>query len=333
MKEHVRTASTEEQCQVVGALGREVLISLAQAVYDRNVHGAAADGIVPSDTDAKRMLDRYIEDALPGGSNEDIRRFTKCAVAFAPAVAHKRTATLRDATLCAVATQTMVQVIEIISGRKGGLGLQPTADTPSAAELPEPLFKSLPSPPVWTFSRRRLSGPEQCWLELLVTAFNSGVRPPDHILLRRHWDRLGAAFDPRTVDPVLAAEDGRDITPLGLWHVDPDTPWLERVDLVFRYVKQLIEQNPAVDELSVSAVAEKLGLTQRDVSHSLHLLRTCHGWCCASAGGNQDPEHYLVLYSTFSVGKEQVFRFYERFRTLDEVICGTLLAPAKPREF
>ncbi len=105
------------------------------------------------------------------------------------------------------------------------------------------------------------------------------------------------------------------------------------MDIVFRYVKQLIESDSAVDTLSVSAVGEKLRLSQRDVSHCLHLLRTCNGWCLASASGNQDPEHYLILYSAFSVGKEQVFRFYEHFPTLDEVIRQTLLAPTKPREF
>src|SRR5207244_4418552 len=50
-------------------------------------------------------------------SNEDIRRFAKSVVALAPAVAHKRTATPREAKLCAVATESMVRMVEVLADR------------------------------------------------------------------------------------------------------------------------------------------------------------------------------------------------------------------------
>jgi hypothetical protein len=115
MDERLRTADTEEQFQTVGALAREVLIWLAQTVYDRELHGVLEDGKDPSDTDARRMLEAYIERELKGGTNEETRRFAKAAIALAPAVAHKRTATRREATLCAVATETMIQVVEVLA--------------------------------------------------------------------------------------------------------------------------------------------------------------------------------------------------------------------------
>jgi hypothetical protein len=74
-------------------------------------------GVTPSDTDAKRMLEVYIEAVVPGGSNEEIRNFAKSVVDLAPAVAHKRTATLREARLCAVATESMVRLIEVLACR------------------------------------------------------------------------------------------------------------------------------------------------------------------------------------------------------------------------
>ena len=117
LDERLRSATAEEQFQTVGSLAREVMISLAQAVYERELHGVIEDEKQPSETDARRMLEAYIERELQGGANEETRRFSKAAIALAPAVAHKRTATRREATLCAVATEAMIRVIEVLAAR------------------------------------------------------------------------------------------------------------------------------------------------------------------------------------------------------------------------
>ena len=59
-------ASTEEQFQAVGLLCRETLISLGQTVYDPARH-KPVDGVEPSPTDAKRMLEGYLASELAGG--------------------------------------------------------------------------------------------------------------------------------------------------------------------------------------------------------------------------------------------------------------------------
>jgi hypothetical protein len=59
-------AKTEEQFQSVGHLCRDALISLAQAGYDKQRH-SPLDGVTPSATDAKRMLDAYVACELSGG--------------------------------------------------------------------------------------------------------------------------------------------------------------------------------------------------------------------------------------------------------------------------
>jgi hypothetical protein len=66
MRQRLESAAAEEQFQAVGLLCREALISLAQAVYDPDVH-QTLDKVKASDTDAKRMLEAYIAVALGGG--------------------------------------------------------------------------------------------------------------------------------------------------------------------------------------------------------------------------------------------------------------------------
>lgn len=103
-------AETEEQCQAIGALGRDALISLAQAVYRPHVHHLTTDAI-PSATDAKRRLEEYVAVTFPGGTNEQARAFIRSAIQLADALTHKRTATSRDAMLVAIATDSAVKLL------------------------------------------------------------------------------------------------------------------------------------------------------------------------------------------------------------------------------
>lgn len=117
IKRRLEQAEAEEHFQAVGLLCREVLISIAQVVYDPQRH-QTEDGTQPSETDAKRMLDAYILFELSGGPNEGVRRHAKAALALANDLQHHRTATYRQAALCAEATTSVVNLIAIISGRR-----------------------------------------------------------------------------------------------------------------------------------------------------------------------------------------------------------------------
>lgn len=108
------TASVEEDFQGVGLLCREVIISLAQAVFDPAAH-PTVDGVEASKTDAKRMLDAYVATTLPGSSNEEVRAHSRASLALANGLQHRRTATRRMAALCLKATSSTVAVLSIIA--------------------------------------------------------------------------------------------------------------------------------------------------------------------------------------------------------------------------
>ncbi|RJP57220.1 MAG: hypothetical protein C4541_10625 [Candidatus Auribacter fodinae] len=117
IRKRLESARTEEEYQTIGLLCREVLISLAQSVYDPEQH-PSIDGVHPSETDATRMLENYIGSTLAGSSNEAARRHAKAAHALANDLQHRRTADFRQAALCTEATVSIVNVIAIISGRR-----------------------------------------------------------------------------------------------------------------------------------------------------------------------------------------------------------------------
>ncbi len=116
IRELLEVASTEEQFQTIGLLSRETLISLAQEVYNPEIH-KTLDGVNPSETDAKPMLEVYISHELAGGANEAARRHVRSALSLANDLQHSRTASFRDAALCAEATTSVINSIAIISGR------------------------------------------------------------------------------------------------------------------------------------------------------------------------------------------------------------------------
>ncbi len=101
----------------VGLLCREALISVSQAVYDPDRH-KALDRVVPSDTDAGRILESIFVTELQGSANEESRAHAKAALRLALALQHKRTADYRMAALCTEATVSVVNLLAVISGRR-----------------------------------------------------------------------------------------------------------------------------------------------------------------------------------------------------------------------
>ena len=110
----LEAARAEEDWQAIGLLCREAIISLAQAVYDPAIH-ESDDGVVPSGTDANRMLEGFIAYAFPGPSNKEVRAHARASLALALNLQHRRTATHQLAALCVEATSSTAAVISIIA--------------------------------------------------------------------------------------------------------------------------------------------------------------------------------------------------------------------------
>jgi hypothetical protein len=115
-KSRLNYAQNEEDFQAIGLLCREIIISLAQAVYDPEKH-KSSDGITPSETDAERQLNAFIVSTVSGKSNESLRRYTKASLSLALDLHHRRTANYRLAAICLEATSSLISIIAIMSGR------------------------------------------------------------------------------------------------------------------------------------------------------------------------------------------------------------------------
>lgn len=120
LRSRLSSSGSEEQFQAIGLLCREALISAAQSVYVRERH-PSLDGVIPSETDAKRQLDAYIAVEYAGGPNDEIRKHMRSALDLSVNLQHKRTASFREAAVCAEATISVINILAITSGRRGPL--------------------------------------------------------------------------------------------------------------------------------------------------------------------------------------------------------------------
>jgi hypothetical protein len=127
-------AKSEEDFQAIGVLCRETVISLAQSVYVSGTH-VHPDNVIPSSTDAARMLEAYLATELRGRESEELRAYAKSCLKLSVALQHTRTATMRDAALTLEATSALASLVGILASRTDSWFADTRARDRKSAEL------------------------------------------------------------------------------------------------------------------------------------------------------------------------------------------------------
>ncbi|MEV0052449.1 hypothetical protein AB0H34_18330 [Saccharopolyspora shandongensis] len=110
LRRRFRTSSTPQDYRAIGTHCVGVIEALSRTVYDPTRHLRAGETEPPVDK-SKQRIDRYIEDALPGSANEELRGLAKRAVAVAHQVKHRTTPSRRDA---GIASDTVILLANIL---------------------------------------------------------------------------------------------------------------------------------------------------------------------------------------------------------------------------
>ena len=99
----------------MGLLCREIIISLGQLVYNKDVYEAVDSQNKPiGKTDGFRMLEAYFTYKLHGTHFEEYRAYAKTTNKLANALTHKRNATKKDMMLSVSATTALVNIVGIL---------------------------------------------------------------------------------------------------------------------------------------------------------------------------------------------------------------------------
>lgn len=110
LRRRFRSASSPQDYRAIGTHCVGVIEALSRTVYDPTVHLREGE-IEPPPDKSKMRIDRYVEEALPGQSNEELRGLAKRAVAVAHQVKHHTTPTRRDAGIAADAVILLANIL------------------------------------------------------------------------------------------------------------------------------------------------------------------------------------------------------------------------------
>jgi hypothetical protein len=105
-----RSSSTPQDYRAVGTHCMGVLDALSRTVYKPQRHLREGETEPPVDK-SKQRIGRYIEDAVPGKSNEEVRGVANKVIELAHRVKHSETPTRRDAGISADAVILLANIL------------------------------------------------------------------------------------------------------------------------------------------------------------------------------------------------------------------------------
>lgn len=113
LRRRFRSSSTPQDYRSVGTHCVGVLEALSRTVYDPARHLRQGESPPPVDK-TKQRIGRFVEVALPGAGNEELRGLVNKAIEFAHSVKHSTTPTRRDAGTCADAVILLANLLRRI---------------------------------------------------------------------------------------------------------------------------------------------------------------------------------------------------------------------------
>jgi hypothetical protein len=117
----------------------------------------------------------------------------------------------------------------------------------------------------YSFPRIVLSDTEMLWIQEAYSIFKNNERPDTRILKAKLLDKLPPKFDPHKIDCRLIAH-GFMLTPLGVWHADPQTDLLEKIDRTIQTIRGLLIENPNLEEVSAAQITQLTGIQKSEVA-------------------------------------------------------------------
>lgn len=110
LRVRLSTCDTSEDAQAIGLLCRDIMISLAQAAYDPEIHGEIEG------ESAVDQLHAVVDHHAPGKSNRVLRKMSKATIDFANVVQHRRDGNVAEAGIVAEATVACVSLVRRLLG-------------------------------------------------------------------------------------------------------------------------------------------------------------------------------------------------------------------------
>lgn len=139
-------------------------------------------------------------------------------------------------------------------------------------------------------------------------------------------DVLPKGFNPKKIDSRFLI-DGKNITLLGLWHVDPQSPHFSNIENVILGIRDLIIENPGIEKVTSEHISTKIGLSQESVEISLSNI-SFFGKFFTSAQQPEDSKNINMIGLT----GDDAYDAYLDFQSIDQLLQETYIRFGKVSE-
>jgi hypothetical protein len=181
-----------------------------------------------------------------------------------------------------------------------------------------------------SFKDHMLSEAELTWLKAV---YEDSHFDPKTAKVRLR-DKLPKGFDPKSIDTRFLL-NGKILTILGIWKVDPESPVLKNLERVLLTIRDLVFAESGIETITSELLSTKLGLQDVDVQKALGLVTTLGGFYSGASGragsdgyskieltGDNGYDAYLTFESLESLMQE----YYERHAQHSDVPETRLLS-------
>jgi hypothetical protein len=110
LRRRFRSSTTPQDYRAIGVHCVGILEALSRTVYDPARHLREGETPPPPDK-TKQRIGRYVEDALPGAGNDELRALLNRSIEFSQHVKHRSTPTRRDAGIAADAVIMLANIL------------------------------------------------------------------------------------------------------------------------------------------------------------------------------------------------------------------------------
>jgi hypothetical protein len=160
------------------------------------------------------------------------------------------------------------------------------------------------------FKDHRLTEPERLWINEVYVSKDFDPR----IAKVKLRESLPKGFDPKRIDARFL-DEGKKLTPLGVWYVDPDSPVLRHVEMVILAITDLIKENPGVTTVTAGDISVKTEVDERSVEIALKNMSLFGSFFSSAAGLSDSPG-----YSSIELSSDEAYDAYLEFENMDRLL-------------
>jgi len=177
----------------------------------------------------------------------------------------------------------------------------------------------------YDFPRYELTDSLRAWLVELYTAYKQDAHFDSRHIKRKLWNKLSNDFSPDDIPRALAGYSY--ITPIGIWHLDPQTKIFDQIDKIFYGLKELIVEKYNEDKIEIVELATISKIEPDEIKRILKMIFSVSSLAGhLSIQSKQDPQNKVIIYY-IDVGSWEISDKILNYEGVEKFIKDELLAP------